>query len=150
MAEAESPRLRPDRVFYNSHRSLLPLFSESCKSGVCRRLMGHQEALGLENIPNLPDIALEVLILVRQPPLPRTRDLNLQVEVDPTWTRRHHEHAVSEKHRLFDAVGDEQNRVLDAQPDSLKVHDHLLASQRVERSERLINHKQARIRYDCQ
>jgi hypothetical protein len=26
MPEAESPRLRPDRVFYNSHRSLLPLF----------------------------------------------------------------------------------------------------------------------------
>src|ERR1700694_3568611 len=145
MPEAESSRLRPDRTFYNSHRSLLPLFPESCKSGVCHRLMGHQDALGFKDIPNLPDVALEFLILVRQPPLPRTRQVNLQVEVDPAWTRRHDEHEVYEENRILDVVGDEQNRVLNSQPDTLKVHDHLLASKRIQRSEWLIHQKQARI-----
>src|ERR1700756_524234 len=103
MPEAERPRLGPDRIFYNSHRSLLPVFPNSSNPGFGRRSMSHQDALGFKNIPNLPDVALKTLILVRQPPLPRTWHVNLQVEIDPARTRRHHQHAVSEENRLLDA-----------------------------------------------
>src|SRR5271167_13057 len=82
-------------------------FSNLARPAFVTALMGHQDALCFKDIPNCPDVALEVLVLMRQTPLPRTRDVDLQVEVDPARARRHHEHAVSEKDRLFDAVGDE-------------------------------------------
>ena len=69
--------------------------------------MGHQDALCFKDIPNCPDVALEALVLVRQTPLPRTRDVDLQVEVDPAWARRHHEQLAREEYGLLDAIGDD-------------------------------------------
>src|ERR1019366_1694058 len=98
-----------------------------------------QDALGLEDLPHFANVGLETRALVNTAPAARARDVDRQVEIDPAGPWGHDDHAVGEKHRLVDAVRDEQHRVAQTQPHRLQVHDHLFAGQRIERTERLVH-----------
>ena len=72
-----------------------------------------------------------------------------QVDVDPVGHARRsggkHDDPGAEKHRLRDAVGDEQDGLAALLPDAQQLQVHALAGQRVERPERLVHQDQAGI-----
>ena len=72
-------------------------------------------------------------------------NVDLALDQDAAGPRRHHEHAVGEEHRLAQVVGDEADGDLAR---GVQVADHapqLLAGERVERAERLVEHQQLRL-----
>ena len=74
----------------------------------------------------------------------RPRNVDLALDQDAAGPRRHDEHAVGEEHRLAQVVGDEDDGDLARR---VQVADHapqLLARERIERAERLVEHQQLR------
>src|SRR5437016_2891715 len=73
------------------------------------------------------------------------RQLDGHALPQPTRPAREDEHAVGQKHRLVDLVGDEQDRLAASFPDAHELRLHDLAGLRVERRERLVHQQNLRV-----
>src|ERR1043165_2006138 len=74
-----------------------------------------------------------------------TRDVDLALDQNAARPRRHYEHAVGEKHGFAQVVGDEADGDLAR---GMQIANHapqFLASERIERAKRLIEHQQLRL-----
>src|SRR5438477_4257843 len=69
----------------------------------------------------------------------RARQLDRNDLLDPSWTRRKHDHAVRKKHRLLDLMGDEDDGLALRIADAHQFELHHLARLRFERSKRLVH-----------
>src|SRR5262245_23926199 len=69
----------------------------------------------------------------------RMRQLDAEIVGHARRAGGEHDHAGAEKHRLGDAVGDEDDGLLRLLPDAQQLKVHLLARERVERAERLVH-----------
>src|SRR5712691_3035912 len=72
----------------------------------------------------------------------RMRELDAEIVGHARRPRGEHDHARAEKHRLGDAVGDEDDGLLRFLPDAQQLDVHLLARERIERAEWLVHQDQ--------
>src|SRR5437660_6858997 len=72
----------------------------------------------------------------------RMRQLDAKIVRHPRRSRREHDDAGTEKHRLGNTVGDEDDRLLGFFPDAQQFDIHLLSRKGIERPERLIHEDQ--------
>ena len=78
-----------------------------------------------------------------------SRDVDGDVGDDARWPARHHEHPVAQRHRLGDAVGDEEHGGAAAVDESGEQAAHLAAGDLVEGGERLVHHEQGSVQGEC-
>src|SRR3954454_16954479 len=72
----------------------------------------------------------------------RMGQLDAEVVRHPRRPGREHDHPGAEKHRLGDTVGDEDDGLFRFFPDAQKLEVHLLARERIKRTERLVHQDQ--------
>src|SRR5688572_9517166 len=67
------------------------------------------------------------------------RDVDFELPHDAARPRRHHDDAVAEEDRLVNRVGDQHHGLAARHPNALQLGVHALASERIERAERLVH-----------
>src|SRR5262249_20220370 len=75
----------------------------------------------------------------------RPRQLDVDHAIEPSRSWRHDHNAIGEKYRFWHAVSNEQHRHAPFVPDLLEVENQLVASERIERAERLVHQQLAGI-----
>src|SRR5690348_6499285 len=96
--------------------------------------------LALEHAPDFPMQSVKILVQPRLENVAWTCQLNAPVPDDArTWAGRHDHHAVGERDRLFQIMGDEQHRLAILVPEIEQKAAHHLPGLCIERAERLVH-----------
>src|SRR6516225_6118920 len=138
MLRTPSPRTTPSQTA--SITKLIPIGQLSSRS-LMRMLLSMADLNGFAQLPN---INIERLTL-HDRDLARSRQINRGFLHEDCRTSAHHYHAIREEHCFTDAVRHEDYGFAVGLPDAQELHAHLIARDRIQRTERFVHEKDARI-----